>query len=659
LSPPISTIDATLLAALDRAFRLHAGGEQRIDLPALQKVLGLRSEYLARRVLSAFDTSGDGSIDRDEFIEGVRRLVYGTDREKLAFAFRVHDHDGDGMLDRQELLRMIAISLAESNVERRTQPPEQLANVLLGMADRNGDGRISLDELEVVAKKRPELLARMTQSEAVWILPNEDLLARVDAGERVHAQRWSSQRGWLPSAFLLLWVAANLAVFLASWLRTPAGPAQDLAMQIGRASARCIDLDGALILVPMMRRLLTRIRATWLGQVLPVDNAVEFHRLLGNTLFALALVHAGAFVLAYVEGHAASPVTQLFFATARGATGLALLAVFVVMWTFALDRVRRSRRFELFYYTHLLYVAWLGLAVAHAPSFLVLAGLPVLGFLAEQVLRRARRRPPSPIVSMVPLRSGVTRLEIARPPGFVFGAGDYVFLRVPAIARGEWHPFTISSAPERANLTFHVRALGNWSSALRRRAEQPPAAPDSVHVDGPFGSPSAHIFQSKYAVLIGAGIGVTPFASVLESVVLRGNGASASPSRLEKVHFFWLNRDQFSFEWFVALLASLEADDRRAMLDVHLCMTDGRAGVTALALELSREIMKAAGRSDLVTGLRTKTHLGPPDWDGLLGAVAGQHDEAPDVFFCGPPGLGAKLRPICARLGMRFREERF
>jgi hypothetical protein len=29
------------------------------------------------------------------------------------------------------------------------------------------------------------------------------------------------------------------------------------------------------------------------------------------------------------------------------------------------------------------------------------------------------------------------------------------------------------------------------------------------------------------------------------------------------------------------------------------------------------------------------------------------------VYFCGPPGLGAKIRRICKRLGMPFRQERF
>ena len=42
----------------------------------------------------------------------------------------------------------------------------------------------------------------------------------------------------------------------------------------------------------------------------------------------------------------------------------------------------------------------------------------------------------------------VTHLVIKRPPFFHFKPGDYVYLNIPAIAKYEWHPFTISSAPE-------------------------------------------------------------------------------------------------------------------------------------------------------------------------------------------------------------------
>ena len=44
---------------------------------------------------------------------------------------------------------------------------------------------------------------------------------------------------------------------------------------------------------------------------------------------------------------------------------------------------------------------------------------------------------------------------------------------------------------------------------------------EKVYIDGPYGTPSTHIFQAEHAVLIGAGIGVTPFASILQSIMIK------------------------------------------------------------------------------------------------------------------------------------------
>jgi predicted ferric reductase/Ca2+-binding EF-hand superfamily protein len=657
-----STLDARLIASLERAFAAHAGTDGVIDEAELQRALGLRSPYLAKRVLALFDRNKDGLVQRDEFIAWAKRLVNGDVREKLWFAFQLHDHDGDGFIDQTEMLRMISIAMAESEVvARASQPAEHLVHVLFRALDSNRDGRISFDELEAALRQRPELLRKMTQSEAIWLAPNEDLFARLSttappAGSRLAA--WLRNH-WAVVFFSAAWLASNLAILSTFFVHGVASGAR-LWMQLGRTLGLALDFNGALILIPMMRRLLTRVRATFLGRLIPVDHSIAFHRLLGHTLFMLGVAHAACFTVAYAEGHALHPISDLFFTTGTGFTGLALLTVFFVMWLFSLAFVRRSKRFELFYFTHLLYVAWLALAIAHAPSFALWALVPLLGFAVEQFLRLRRRAAVSRVVSSSPLRSAVTRLEIERPVGFEFAAADYVFLRIPSIARHEWHPFTLSSAPEQRNLVVHVRTLGDWTSALRHATEDAQQAPLVVHVDGPYGSPSAHIFRSRVAVLIGAGIGVTPFASVLESLVLRANGQSTGQFQLEKVEFFWINRDQYSFEWFMALLADLERIDQRGLLDIHLCMTGASAGSTALGLELARDVMHASGRSDMITGLRTHTHVGRPDWDAMLGAIAARHQpNVVDVYFCGPPGLGALLSRLCHRLGMSFREEKF
>ena len=42
-----------------------------------------------------------------------------------------------------------------------------------------------------------------------------------------------------------------------------------------------------------------------------------------------------------------------------------------------------------------------------------------------------------------------------------------------------------------------------------------------IAIDGPYGAPSSHIFRAQHAVLVAAGIGVTPFASILQSIMNR------------------------------------------------------------------------------------------------------------------------------------------
>ena len=164
-------------------------------------------------------------------------------------------------------------------------------------------------------------------------------------------------------------------------------------------------------------------------------------------------------------------------------------------------------------------------------------------------------------------------------------------------------------------------------------------------------------------MLIGAGIGVTPFASILESIVLRANGrAAAAARRCEKAHFFWLNRDRYSFEWFAALLAELERIDGAGVLDVNIWMTGGTRG-------RDRGGARAGARGRRTPpGERGRLH-GPADarrtWAGPTGAR------------CWAPSRGSTrlrrstsssaVRPASARssgargarLGMRFRDEKF
>ena len=132
-------------------------------------------------------------------------------------------------------------------------------------------------------------------------------------------------------------------------------------------------------------------------------------------------------------------------------TGFALITILAIMFLCSMPFVRRSGKFEVFYFTHLLYMPFYILLILHAPNFWKWALGPLLLYILERLYRLFSLfigHGNSQIVDADILPSKVTSLTIRRPDGFKFCPGDWVFICIPEIARHEWHPFTISSAPE-------------------------------------------------------------------------------------------------------------------------------------------------------------------------------------------------------------------
>ncbi|KAI8118159.1 NADPH oxidase 5 [Lucilia cuprina] len=203
-----------------------------------------------------------------------------------------------------------------------------------------------------------------------------------------------------------------------------------------------------------------------------------------------------------------------------------------------------------------------------------------------------------------------------------------------------------------------------------------------IFIDGPYGAPSSHIFMAQHAVLIGTGIGVTPFASILQSIMHRYwkarhtcpncnfEWASDIPKtvmNLRKVDFFWINRDQRSFEWFVNLLSQLEIEQAELggamerFLDMHMYITSAlqRTDMKAVGLQLALDLLHEKGKRDLITGLKTRTNAGRPNWDKVFKQLQAQKKGKVTVFYCGPPQLAKTLRYKCDEYGFAFRKECF
>ena len=65
------------------------------------------------------------------------------------------------------------------------------------------------------------------------------------------------------------------------------------------------------------------------------------------------------------------------------------------------------------------------------------------------------------------------------------------------------------------------------------------------------------------------------------------------------------------------------------------------------------------GHRDLVTGLKTRTNAGRPNWDKVFEQIFDQNKGKVTVFYCGPPQLAKELKMKCNEFGFNFRKECF
>lgn len=161
------------------------------------------------------------------------------------------------------------------------------------------------------------------------------------------------------------------------------------------------------------------------------------------------------------------------------------------------------------------------------------------------------------------ISSDTVTIHLTKPRRFNAKAGMYVFLNCSEIAKFEWHPYTLTSAPQDDHLSVHIASLGDWSSAMNKKFEVPiqhqinkdksslpqleasssqPSSPigatsgawdplstglafkyssPRIFVDGPYGAPCQQFDHFSTVMLIGAGIGITPFASILRDLLAR------------------------------------------------------------------------------------------------------------------------------------------
>lgn len=642
---------------IQKAYDAIAGRDHLIDFGEWEAALGVGNRLLTERMFALTDTDNSGYIDFDEFYAFANRLLSAEIRDRLTFVYQICDVNNDGRVNRAELNVILTSCLAEQGLQLSEERIGMLAESFFLSAHNGARRYLSktefVDFLAAVPGVEYQFDRFIHRLLGIKLEHKESRIESVGLFKSVY-RRFINR--WKEIVWLLGYALVNIVLFRNA-METYADQGGNLAMQLARGGGVCLNFNSALVLLPLCKALLTSVRHTGLYRLLPLDRPVDIHKGIAYAIIFFSGIH----IMAHLTNHVISNmnIAEELFTTLVGVTGVVLTVVLLVVWGFSSTRHANYERFVI---SHFLYSVFLITLLYHGPRFWMWLLPMILLFAADTVYRTFFKRRRVEITELRSLSDRVTRVHF-KPAGlFPFYPGDYIKLRIPVLASGEWHPFTLSAAPQANTMDVHVRNNGNWSGALHNLANKVAVEGEVIEaeVDGPYGAPCSSIYRSRVAVLIAGGIGVTPFASLLKSVLIRRQQLPRGAPADQIIHFHWLNRSQASYTWFIDLLDAAEKQlgVRHFKLNIHL---------TSMAHTLSNLVMQIAFdaywkrlRKDPITDLHARTNAGRPNWDEIFRCVAAQHSgERVDIYFCGPQGLGVAVRKMAFKHGLFYHEEKF
>jgi predicted ferric reductase len=287
-----------------------------------------------------------------------------------------------------------------------------------------------------------------------------------------------------------------------------------------------ITILWAITLIPVA--LLSVVRANALEPIFGGrDRAVQLHRTIGPTAIALVVTHVMCLSLdAIAHGAAIGDILVPFWSPAARSVDILVFYAIVALAILAYDT---RLRYELWLLLHrfigLLLIAGTiyasvepGTIADYEPlrTWVVLLLVAGTGAWFYRIFLFNRFGPQFRYKLESASVRGEKSVDLVMRPlerRMMYEPGTYVFIRVPDLAanRREIHPFSISSSPVERDLRVSGRMVGDFTRQLPTLG---PGTP--VDVYGPFGGfTPQRLAQYRRLVLIGAGIGITPFLGML------------------------------------------------------------------------------------------------------------------------------------------------
>ncbi|XP_020113878.1 putative respiratory burst oxidase homolog protein H [Ananas comosus] len=671
-------------------------------------------------------------ITLDELKEFWEEMTDQNFDSRLRIFFDMCDKNGDGKLTEDEVKEVIILSASANRLAKLKSHAATYAALIMEELDPDDLGYIEIWQLETLlrgmvsmqgndkALKRSSSLAR-TMIPRRYRNPIKRFVTKT--ADFIH-ENW--KRIWLIS----LWLTLNICLFIwkfEQYKRRAAFEVMGYCVCVAKGAAETLKLNMAIILLPVCRNTLTRLRSTSLSKVIPFDDNINFHKVIALAIAIGTLVHTLSHVTCDFPRLINCPQSKFMItlgpnfnyhqptypsllASAPGVTGILMIIIMAFSFTLATHSFRRSvvklpsplhhlAGFNAFWYAHHLLALVYVLLVVHSyfifltrkwykkTTWMYLA-IPVLFYACERLIRKFREKNYRVSIVKAAIYPGnVLSIHMKKPPGFKYKSGMYLFVKCPDVSPFEWHPFSITSAPGDDYLSVHIRTLGDWTTELRNlfgkaceaqvtskkaslvrlettviaHAEFEETRFPKLLIDGPYGAPAQNYKKYDILLLIGLGIGATPFISILKDLLnnIKSDEEMQSIHKPEinnvkgnvpgRAYFYWVTREQGSFEWFKGVMNDVAESDHNHIIEMHNYLTsvyeegDARSALIAMVQELQH----AKNGVDIVSGSRIRTHFARPNWRKVFSDLANAHKSSRiGVFYCGSPTLTKHLRDL-------------
>ncbi|KAK7253067.1 hypothetical protein RIF29_37472 [Crotalaria pallida] len=664
-------------------------------------------------------------ISREELFEFWSQITDQSFDSRLQIFFDMVDKNEDGRITEEEVKEVIMLSASANKLSRLNEQAEEYAALIMEELDPERLGYIELWQLETLLLQKDTYIScsqALSYTSQALSQNLQGLRKRSQIRRMSRRLLYYLQENWQRIWVLTLWISIMIVLFTWKFFQYKQKDAFHImgyCLPTAKGAAETLKFNMALILFPVCRNTITRLRSTKLALIVPFDDNINFHKIIAAAIVIGIIVHVGDHLSCdfprlvnssesayekYLYGVFGNrkPSYGNLVKGIEGVTGILMLIFMATAFTLATKWFRRNliklpkpfnrlTGFNAFWYSHHLFVIVYVLLIIHGVNLYLVRkwflqttwmylAVPILLYTGERTLRFFRSGFYTVHLIKVCIYPGnVLTIQMSKPPQFRYKSGQYMFVQCPAVSPFEWHPFSITSAPGDDYLSVHIRQLGDWTRELKKvfsEACELPVAGKSgllradettkkslprLNIDGPYGAPAQDYRKYDVLLLVGLGIGATPFISILKDLlnniikmeeladsvsdVSRSSGSDLSvwstdlssvnkitPKRKKTLkttnaYFYWVTREQGSFDWFKGVMDEVAELDQRGVIEMHNYLTsvyeegDARSALITMVQALNH----AKNGVDVVSGTRVRTHFARPNWKKVFSKICSKH----------------------------------